>query len=681
MAGKQLSIGMLLSLTDRISAPLKKVVDSVGGIGKAAETAAGKFTRLHNQIDRVAKQAQKLDAIGKPLAAVGVAGAAGIAATVTQFANLEEAQIRLKTNLMDAAGKVGPEYEKLNRLAEKLGTDLPGSTKDMLELFTALREQGVQTNVILGGMGEAAAKFAVLMKVPFAEAATHVAKFSEAMGIADKDAVSFMDVLQRLKSAGGVEVNDLAESFKYMGSSLKALKIQGMDASKEVSAAIGLMATSSIEGSQAGTNFAQALSRMAEMSHKLDSKRIKDLVGPILDAKGIKLNMFDEAGNFVGIRGMVAELEKLRAINPQEQLVVLSKLFGQEASRPLSVFINQGVAGFDEMTRRMQQQADTQTKINEIMGSTKMRWESLTRTVGNRVSNMGGIFSKVMNLPGLFEKLNALVGRMNEWVLANPKIAAVLGTVVVSLTGLALAAGGVLMAVSAIGAAVGPFLAGMASMLRLSGLLATGIKGVLLALRAVSAFMLTNPIGLTITAIATAAFLIYRYWGPIKGFFTGIWQAVVSVAGKMRQAGANIITSLVDGIKRMASKPVEAMKAIVQKVRNFLPFSPAKEGPLRDIHRVKIMETIAGAMTPGPMVKAMRTATAATMIAAAPMAAGAAGPGGGGGAKINFAPTINLSAGTPGEVRQQIDQALSTSQAELERMIDRIMAQKQRRAF
>ncbi len=149
----------------------------------------------------------------------------------------------------------------------------------------------------------------------------------------------------------------------------------------------------------------------------------------------------------------------------------------------------------------------------------------------------------------------------------------------------------------------------------------------------------------------------------------------------MRQAGANIITSLVDGIKRMASKPVEAMKAIVQKVRNFLPFSPAKEGPLRDIHRVKIMETIAGAMTPGPMVKAMRTATAATMIAAAPMAAGAAGPGGGGGAKINFAPTINLAAGTPGEVRQQIDQALSTSQAELERMIDRIMAQKQRRAF
>ena len=29
-----------------------------------------------------------------------------------------------------------------------------------------------------------------------------------------------------------------------------------------------------------------------------------------------------------------------------------------------------------------------------------------------------------------------------------------------------------------------------------------------------------NPIGLVITAIAGAAYLIYRYWEPIKGFFS-----------------------------------------------------------------------------------------------------------------------------------------------------------------
>lgn len=695
----RLSVDMLLSLSDRITAPLKRVVESVGGVGKAAENAAGKFTKLQNQVDKMAKQAQKLDAIGKPLAAIGAAGAAGIAGTVAQFANLEEAQARLKTNLMDATGKIGPEFEKLNALAEKLGTDLPGSTKDMLELFTALREQGVQTNVILGGMGEAAAKFAVLMKVPFAEAATHVAKFSEAMGIADKDSVAFMDTLQRLKSAGGVEVNDLAESFKYMGASLKALKIQGLDAGKEVSAAIGMMATSSIEGSQAGTNFAQALSRMAEISHRLDSKKMKELVGPILDPKGIKLNLFDDAGNFVGIRGMVAEFEKLKAVNPQEQMIVLSKLFGAQAARPLSVFINQGVAGFDEMTRRMQAQADMQTKINAIMGTTKMRWESMTGTVGNLVANIGGMFAKVLNLPAILERLNALFGRMNGWILANPKAAAAIGAVVASLTALALAAGGVLMAVAAIGAAVGPFLGGLAAMARLSGVLATSIKGVLLALRAVSAFMLTNPIGLTLTAIATAAFLIYRYWGPITRFFTRIWQAVGNIAGKMRQAGANIITSLVDGMKSMVNKPAEVMKSVVQRLRNFLPFSPAKEGPLKDIHRIKLVETIASTMKPQPMVAAMRTVTAATMLATATAApslarqttapaiqaqamrpqatATAAQPA----STITFAPVINLAPGTPAEARQQVEQALKLSQREFESMFARMQQNNARKRF
>jgi hypothetical protein len=37
---------------------------------------------------------------------------------------------------------------------------------------------------------------------------------------------------------------------------------------------------------------------------------------------------------------------------------------------------------------------------------------------------------------------------------------------------------------------------------------------------------LMNPIGLAVTAIALAAYLIYQYWEPIKGFFTGLWVDV-----------------------------------------------------------------------------------------------------------------------------------------------------------
>jgi hypothetical protein len=38
--------------------------------------------------------------------------------------------------------------------------------------------------------------------------------------------------------------------------------------------------------------------------------------------------------------------------------------------------------------------------------------------------------------------------------------------------------------------------------------------------------LLMNPIGIAITVIAGAAFLIYKYWEPIKGFFGGLWSDV-----------------------------------------------------------------------------------------------------------------------------------------------------------
>ncbi|HFD0138074.1 TPA: phage tail tape measure protein, partial [Salmonella enterica subsp. enterica serovar Cuckmere] len=38
--------------------------------------------------------------------------------------------------------------------------------------------------------------------------------------------------------------------------------------------------------------------------------------------------------------------------------------------------------------------------------------------------------------------------------------------------------------------------------------------------------LLMNPVGLTITAIAGAAYLLYRYWEPISGFFAGVWERI-----------------------------------------------------------------------------------------------------------------------------------------------------------
>jgi TP901 family phage tail tape measure protein len=165
---------------------------------------------------------------------------------------------------------------------------------------------------------------------------------------------------------------------------------------------------------------------------------------------------------------------------------------------------------------------------------------------------------------------------------------------------------------------------------------------------------------------------------------SGILTFVLTLPTKMLSAGFNIVNSLFEGMKKAINKPVELMKGLVQKLRNMLPFSPAKEGPLKDIHKIRLIETIAGTMKPAPMVQAMRAVTAATMLAtASPAMAGAPVGAGraGGGSTITFAPVINLAPGTPAEARQQVEQALKFSQAEFERMLARADQNKQRKGF
>ena len=345
-----------------------------------------------------------------------------------------------------------------------------------------------------------------------------------------------------------------------------------------------------------------------------------------------------------------------------------------------------------------------------------------------------------------------------------------------------------------------------------AGSMVSGIRSAIVAVRAFSLSLLSSPIGWIGLAVGAAAFLIYKYWKPLSGFFTGLWSglkeglkglepawnvfkkvaplfmpiiipikwlfnaikalfkpvddvggaaqnmglrfgkaiggtisSVLQFAGSWRKllnlflwvnpitaplmlmnklvksifginlfaAGANIFKTLVAGMKSMFNAPAAVMKSLVQKIRNFLPFSPAKEGPLKDIHRIRLIETIAETMKPAPMVKAMRTVTAATLLAtavtappvhafkavchttAATSSRAAAydtqtsyNPKAANNQKqastITFAPVINITAAAganSADIKGQVNQALKLSQAEFEKMLRRAEQDKQRKGF
>jgi phage-related protein len=186
--------------------------------------------------------------------------------------------------------------------------------------------------------------------------------------------------------------------------------------------------------------------------------------------------------------------------------------------------------------------------------------------------------------------------------------------------------------------------------------LISGLRTVMLAVRSFSITLITSPIGwfaLGIMALIGAGYLLWKHWDTVSkwlakawswlkstwekvsnalltawDFLKSSWQKVLEVfinihpigillkaLNKLVEyvfgldlftAGKKIVESLWKGIESLAMKPVEAMKNIVQKIRNLLPFSPAKEGPLRDIHRIKFIETITASLNPDPLFTRMK---------------------------------------------------------------------------
>src|SRR5690625_7581544 len=73
---------------------------------------------------------------------------------------------------------------------------------------------------------------------------------------------------------------------------------------------------------------------------------------------------------------------------------------------------------------------------------------------------------------------------------------------------------------------------------------------------------------------------------------TNAFKSVKVFNCKYKNAGKYIVTSNADGIKGAIGKVTGAIKNVTQKIRDFLPFSPPKTGPLIDIMDVKWGETI-----------------------------------------------------------------------------------------
>lgn len=111
--------------------------------------------------------------------------------------------------------------------------------------------------------------------------------------------------------------------------------------------------------------------------------------------------------------------------------------------------------------------------------------------------------------------------------------------------------------------------------------------------------------------------LIIKNWDTLKQGFINIWNSIkegfvnffTNFIPNLLESGKKIMTTIAEGIKSAVMAPVNAIKNGFAKVRQYLPFSDAKEGPLSDLtlSGSRINTTIAEGMYLTKDVPAMAT--------------------------------------------------------------------------
>jgi TP901 family phage tail tape measure protein len=397
------------------------------------DMASGPLGQAQNNVK---KFSHELLAIGAASRAAGQKILGAMQAPIAAFAEAEDAATRLRISMMDSSG-VSKGFEAVNKLATDLGNKLPGTTADFQEMMTALNQQGISAQSILGGVGKSAAYLGVQLKMPYRDAAIFAAHVGKAAGVAAKDMEKFMDVIQRTANLG-VETGQMEYAFGRSAGALKAVGLQGLESAKSLSIMFAKLIENGLSGETVGTNFAGMLDNLKKYQYGIGDKATG--AKNSLKALGIEMQFFDKQGKMAGPREMIAQLEKLKKLAPDKRAKAMDDLFGGGQDKQMvDTLVLGGVAEYDKMAKKAKDQADLNTKVEAQLRTLKNIWDSATGTFTNMLATLGE--SIAPELKAMADGFGKLAEQLQKFAKEHPQITK-MATAFTLLSGAALVVGG-----------------------------------------------------------------------------------------------------------------------------------------------------------------------------------------------------------------------------------------------
>ncbi|EDZ5187276.1 phage tail tape measure protein [Salmonella enterica] len=580
--------GITLSGSDRTIQSAIRRTEQYNHTLETERQMLARVTKARAQYDRLQQVAGKLR--GGGAVALGTATAAGYGAgrflaPAVSF-DREVARVGALTRL----DKSDPQFAALREQAKKLGAETQFTSRDAASGQAFLAMAGFTPQSIQAAL-PGVLNMALAGGMDLGESADIGSNILSQFHLDPKEMDRVSDVLTAAFTRTNTDLTNIGEAMKYAGTGMAGLGVSV----EQTTAMIGVMANVGLRGSIAGTGLQKTFSRLAAPTDKAASA-----------LKELGVSVADSTGKMRPAEVVLADIYKaVRKYGDVDQLSFFKDIAGEEAAKSFQAIVQS--AGSGELQKLL---AELKKAQGEAATVAKKMADNLDGDLKNLDSAWEGFRIQIEELldgplRGLVQGISNIVGAMTAWARENPELTKALLTVggsalaVTAITGgLSLAIGlllgpvaklklgfALLTGTKGLGRAIPLFtqlravtggsmgsIKGWATVFRSPGVaiksLSSGIGGLIprlsvlpglwgLITGAVSVLggalsLLLSPIGLIGAAFVAAGLLIWKYWEPIKAFFTGFFSGVWEALTPLREAFSAlspVFDSIGNGIK------------------------------------------------------------------------------------------------------------------------------------
>ena len=588
-------LSLVMNMIDNLSGPMAGIASKVGA-------DVTRLDSLSQAFGSAAKAGAVMQEMGTQIAGAALAPVEATFETRRAIGELASLGVRDLGAVENAARSFSDQWAGTTK------ADFISAAYDIKSGIASLSDEGVAEFTSLAALTAKATK---------STAGEMTSLFATGYGIYK----SYYDDLSDLEF-GEIFSAGIAESvraFKTSGSGMaQAIQTLGASATtaqvplEEQLSVLGML-QATMGGSEAGTKYKAFLRSAAKGGEALGLS--------FLDANNQLLSMPEILdilrGKFGETMDAAEKMELQKAFGDTEAVALIDLMYskvGDLESNILSLYDAMG-----------QGTGVTQKMASAIQETEPERYERLRQQIHNVTESIGNSLLPTIN--DAMAKGSEVLTQAGTWIENNQELVRAIMLVVLTLGGFLAVAGTVITVVSGIGLIITRTISGF-KLLKAGFLLAKGALTPLIAsVWSFTAALLANPVTwivIGIVALIAALVLLYNkcewfrdgvnavlgflkekllaipgavvqlFQSIVTGITTKITAAREAVSNGIKgvkeiitgavswffESGKKIVTTFANGIKSAFTGAVDTVKGGLQKIRNLLPFSDAKEGPL-----------------------------------------------------------------------------------------------------